>query len=79
MSVFTKAALSASLCAVFFSSLASAAPSVKSPIVTKGEVEIEVGFAGSNDSDAAKDGAYGLSLEFGYGVTDRWFTEFETE
>ena len=42
MSVFTKAALSASLCAVFFSSLANAAPSVKSPIVTKGKLKLKL-------------------------------------
>jgi hypothetical protein len=79
MSCLTKAALSATVCAVFFSNVAGATPSVKSPIVAKGEAEIEISAAGTNDNDSAKDGKYELSLEFGYGVTDHWYTAFETE
>lgn len=66
-------------CVLLMSGSAIAAPSVKSPIVRKGEAEIEVNGESSGDHDRAKDGARGLGLEFGYGVTDRWFTKLETE
>lgn len=80
MTNLTKAVGGAAVaCVLLLSGAAFAAPSVKSPIVTKGEAEIELSGESSSDSDNAKDGARGLSLEFGYGVTDRWFTEFETE
>ena len=47
--------------------------------MTKGEYEIEISADGTSDADSTKDGAHGLTLEFGYGVTNHWFTEFETE
>lgn len=72
-------ARSALALALLFSGSAFAVPSIKSPIVTKGEAEIELGADGTSDADKAKDGGHGLTLEFGYGVTDHWFTEFETE
>jgi hypothetical protein len=55
------------------------AASIKSPIVTKGEAEIELQGNLDSDGDSAKDGAYEFKTGMGYGVTDHWFVEIESE
>jgi hypothetical protein len=55
------------------------ASSIKSPIVTKGEAEIELQSFGTSDKDSSKDGEHNLRFSAGYGVTDHWFTEIESE
>jgi hypothetical protein len=59
--------------------VAAFADSIKSPIVTKGEAEIELKGEVSDDRAADKDGEYEFKIGTGYGVTDHWFVELESE
>lgn len=59
--------------------IANAASTIKSPIVTKGEAEIEIQSSVTDDKDKSKDGEYETKLGLGYGVTDHWFVELESE
>ncbi len=64
--------------ASFFLALPQAAHATKkvySPIVQKGEVEIEARGQYDVDERASKDDVQKHKYALGYGVTDRWFTE----
>jgi hypothetical protein len=55
------------------------AASIKSPIVNKGEAEIELQGNLDSGGDSAKDGGYELKTGVGYGVTDHWFVKIKSE
>lgn len=74
--VFSLLALSVSLLASS-AALAGPANKVYSPIVEKGETEIEFR-GGYRQFDNAAD-SYAYVLDFGYGVTERWQTELVIE
>ncbi len=59
-----------------FSGNAWATNKVYSPIVHQGELELEARGSYDFDKDDEKDGAQKQRVAIGYGVTDRWFTEF---
>ncbi len=58
-----------------------ASDKVYSPIVEKGELELEFLFHRDSDNDDSKDGKQKHIYEVAYGVTDRWYTAlwFEAE
>ena len=58
---------------------AHASKKVYSPIVEKGELEIEARGQYDTDERAAKDNVQQHKYAVGYGVTDRWFTEIYGE
>lgn len=58
---------------------ANAASTVKSPNVTKGEAEVEIQSSVTNDDEKSKDGEYEMKIGMGYGFTDHWFMEIESE
>jgi hypothetical protein len=71
-------------CCLFFGTVAAlpaAASSyyVQSPIVTQGEVEIETRSFITSDNNDAKNKERNLRTSVGYGITDFWFAEFESE
>src|SRR6478672_3761541 len=68
------AALSLQLLAL--APVAQAGPSdyVRTPIVQEGEREIDFKAGTAKNRDGTRESAYALG--FGYGVTNRWFTEF---
>jgi len=77
MTFFTRTTLLATL--VFLPLTAQAAASIKSPIVTKGETEVEFQSFGTSDGNSDKDGEHNLRSSIGYGVTNHWFAEIESE
>lgn len=52
---------------------------VYSPNVEKGEFELELRGHTTFDNDAAKDSQEKFKIDFGYGVTDYWFTAYVGE
>ena len=52
---------------------------VYSPHVEKGEFELELRGHTTFDSDSAKDSQEKFKIDFGYGVTDYWFTAYVGE
>ncbi|MGE5548328.1 MAG: hypothetical protein ACM33T_15585 [Solirubrobacterales bacterium] len=70
--------------AALFGAVLTTAPAradfkVHSPIVEHGEIEVEHSGALSKDNDPAKDKGRSFTTSIGYGVTEKWFTEFEGE
>jgi FTR1 family protein len=57
----------------------NAAHKIYSPIVEKGEFEVEIRGHRDRDSDFDNNGKSKYKVEFGYGVTDRWFTAIGAE
>ncbi len=55
------------------------AASIKSPIVHQGEAEFEVEVEATDDKDSNKAGEAEFAVAIGYGVTDFWFFEIESE
>ncbi len=64
---------------LLFPAISHATKKVYSPIVEKGEVEIEARGSYDFDDEASKDGLQKQKYALGYGVTDRWFTELYGE
>jgi len=55
-------------------STASATHKIYSPYVELGEAELELRGHTTDDDDPAKDSQEKYKIEFGYGVTEKWFT-----
>lgn len=55
------------------------AASIKSPIVIQGEAEVEIEVEATDDNDSKKAGEAELAVAMGYGVTDHWSFEIESE
>ena len=72
-------AFCALVCAVSALPAAASSYHIQSPIVTKGELELEARSFITSDSNDAKDKGRNLRSSVGYGVTDFWFVEFESE
>ena len=68
-----------SMCVFGLSHPAYATKKVYSPIVEKGEVELEARGSYDIDERASKDNVQKHKYALGYGVTDRWFTEIYGE
>lgn len=68
------AALSLQLAMLSCPVLAAPNDYVRTPIVQEGEREIDFKAGTAKNKDGTRESAY--SLGFGYGVTNRWFTEF---
>jgi len=67
------------LCILGFTRHAHATKKVYSPIVEGGELEIEMRGSYDFDHRSSKDGKQKQKYAVGYGVTDRWHTEFYVE
>ena len=64
---------------LFFPTQAYATKKVYSPIVEKGEIEVEARGEYDADERPSKDDVQKHKYALGYGVTDRWFTEIYGE
>jgi len=64
---------------LFMGNAANAAAHVLSPIVDQGELEIEIKADRTNDTNSDLNNAQSSNISIGYGVTDYWATELETQ
>ena len=65
--------------AIFMARPAFAVDKIYSPVVNKGEVEIEYNANRTFDNNSGKDNAQTHEIELGYAPTDRWLTELTLE
>ena len=75
MTIFSGMASMLIICIIVFTSQnAHASHKVYSPHVEQGEAELEMRGHTTFDNDNAKDSQEKIKIEFGYGVSEKWFT-----